>query len=104
MIHDGKDSSQMPGEISAYNHMAYLSLTCKHISWQHEKEFRALVPIEYGQFLFAIPCKIYIGMNCSTQNRNRLVEIEAKHHNCEIYQEQGTIDKNDFFHQEIRIL
>lgn len=63
MIKDGKDASQLSGEVSVYNHSSYFSLICKHKSWHHEKEYGALVSTKYGNFFPAIPSKIYMGMN-----------------------------------------
>ena len=103
MAVEGKDSSEMSGEISAYNHMAYLSLTCKHVSWRHEKEFRALVPTEYGMFFPAVPSKIYVGMNCIKEHTDRLLSIANKFVGCEVYKMQEIIDNTDFCLKEEKI-
>lgn len=99
-----KDISEMPGEISGYNHLAYLSLASKHSSWQHEKEIRALVPLSFGEYFPAIPQKIYIGMFCSKKNKKRLIEVAKKFPNCEVYQMQGIAENSSFCLREERIL
>lgn len=103
MAIEGKDSSEMSGEMSAYNHMAYLSLTCKHVSWRHEKEFRALVPIEHGEYFSAVPNKIYVGMNCTKEHEDRLLLIARNFHRCEVYKMQETIDNTEFCLKQKRI-
>ena len=100
MIKEGKDSSQMPGNVSVYNHLSLLSLTCKHASWQHEKEFRALVPTAFGIYFPAIPSKIFIGMNCSEQNTSRIVEIAKKFPNCEVYKMKDALEGVEFYLEE----
>ena len=88
MVKDGKDSSQMSGELSVHNHLAYLSLTCKHASWKHEKEYRALVPAVMGKYFDLEPQKIYVGMKCSEDHEKRLAEIARSFSGCEIYKMQ----------------
>lgn len=84
----------MSGELMSLNHLAYLSLTSKHKSWKHEKEIRALVPREYGNYLEILPKKIFIGMNCTEVHRKRLIEIAKKFQPyCDIFQ-MGKISKN----------
>lgn len=104
MIKDGKDSSQMPGDVSVYNHLAYLSLTCKHISWKHEKEVRALVPLQYGKFFPAVPSKIYIGMNCSLEHEQTLLNIGKNFVGCQVFKMQETTEESDFYLKEIQLL
>lgn len=104
MINDGKDSSQMPGDVSVYNHLAYLSLTCKHISWQHEKEVRALVPVQCGEFFPAVPSKIYIGMRCLPEHEQELLSIGRNFEGCQVFKMQEATDKSEFYLQEIQLL
>ena len=104
MIKDGKDSSQIPGNVSVYNHLAYLSLTCKHISWRHEKEVRALVPLQYGEYFPAIPSKIYIGMNCSAEHEQALLDIGRSFIGCQVYKMQEATDESNFYLKETKLL
>lgn len=64
----------------------YLS-NIKHLSWKYEKEFRcAMGAISKGMpYIDAIPKAIYIGMNCSEENRNQLIAI-ARELSVPIYQ------------------
>lgn len=103
MIQEGKDTSQMPGEVSAYNHLAYLSLTYKHASWKHEKEFRALVPIDCGMHFPLAPYKIYIGMNCSKEHEARLIEIAKGFEECEVIKMQEPTNSSSFDLNEISL-
>ncbi len=104
MVKDGKDSSQMPGEVSVYNHLAYLSLTCKHISWQHEKEIRALVPTQYGKYFPAIPKKIYIGMNCSAEHEKTLLDIGRQFLGCQVFKMQEATEESGFYLKETQLI
>lgn len=104
MVKAGKDSSEMPGDVSVYNHLAYLSLTCKHISWRHEKEVRALVPVNFGNFFPAIPSKIYIGMNCSAEHEATLVEIAHQFRGCQVIKMQKATEQSNFFLGEERLV
>ena len=75
----------------------------KHISWQHEKEFRALVPVEYGNFFPIIPRKIYLGMNASKEHEDRLLQIVNKFPACELYKMKEALDDNNFYLNNIKI-
>ena len=57
----------------------YLS-NIKHLTWQYEKEYRCAMgsTADGMPFASATPQAIYIGMNCSEENRNKLVEIAKK--------------------------
>ena len=103
MIKKGLSPIEMPGNVSVYNHLVYLSLTCKHLSWQHEKEFRALVPTTFGNFFPIIPCKIYLGMNISHDNEKRLLDIANKFTNCKLYRMADTLDNNKFDLNQINL-
>ena len=52
----------------------------KQATWQYEKEFRCTMgAIAKGMpYVDAVPKAIYIGINCSEQNRNELVAIGKK--------------------------
>lgn len=103
MVKDGKDSSQMPGTLSVYNQLAYLSLTCKHTSWKHEKEYRALVPAANGIYWDIVPYKIYIGMNCSPEHERRLVAIAKQFDGCKVYKMLETDTQTNFDLIEVEI-
>lgn len=87
LIKEGKGIDDISWELNALNHMAYLSLTSKHKSWEHEKEIRALVPRSYGKYLNLVPKKIFVGINCKQEYTERLIEIAKKFQPfCEIFQ------------------
>ena len=52
----------------------------KHLSWKYEKEFRCTMgAVSKGMpFVDAISKAVYIGMNCSKKNRQRLIKIAKK--------------------------
>ena len=104
MVKAGKDSSQMSGDLSVYNHLAYLSLTCKHFSWKHEKEVRALVPTQCGNYFPAIPSKIYVGMNCSLEHEQVLINIARNFPGCQLFKMKEVTDDCDFFLREDRLV
>lgn len=71
-------------EFSLCNHLLFLSMTVKHISWEHEREYRIISPDRYFP---SIPSKIYIGLNCSEENRDQLIEIgKSSGGICKVYQ------------------
>ncbi|MFP3153311.1 DUF2971 domain-containing protein [Lachnospiraceae bacterium ZAX-1] len=71
-------------EFSLYNHLMFLSMTAKHISWEHEREYRIMSPDRYFP---AIPSKIYIGLNCTDENREKLIDIgKSSDGICKVYQ------------------
>lgn len=57
----------------------YLS-NIKHLSWSYEKEFRCTMGANAKgmPFVDANPKAIYIGMNCSENNRQKLIEVAKK--------------------------
>lgn len=57
----------------------YLS-NIKHLSWAYEKEFRCTMGANAKgmPFVDANPKAIYIGMNCSENNRQKLIEVAKK--------------------------
>lgn len=71
-------------EFSLYNHLMFLSMTAKHISWEHEREYRIMSPDRYFP---AIPSKIYIGLNCTDENKEKLIDIgKSSDGICKVYQ------------------
>lgn len=87
LIKEGRNENDMPDELNAQIHLAYLSLTSKHKSWKHEKEIRALLPRSYGKYLELQPRKIYIGLNCKKTHRTRIIEIAKSFQPCcEVFQ------------------
>lgn len=54
--------------------MMFLSLSLKHISWGHEKEFR-LFEFNMKTYFPAHPATIYIGKDCRVQYKDRLIKI-----------------------------
>lgn len=103
MVREGKDSSEMPGEVSVYNQLAYLSLAYKHSSWKHEKEYRALVPAVKGKYFDLEPHRIYVGMNCAEDHEKRLTEIAQSFSGCEIYKMQQAKNGLEFKLVELQL-
>lgn len=64
----------------------YLS-NIKHLTWQYEKEYRcSMGAVSKGMpYINATPKAIYIGMNCSKENCNKLIAV-AKELSIPIYQ------------------
>lgn len=103
MLSSGMNGLEMSGKLSAYNHLAYLSLTCKHSSWRHENEFRALVPTMFGNYFPAIPRRIFMGKDFIKKYESRLLKIASSFRNCELYKLQGVVDDKTFYLQETLI-
>lgn len=61
-------------------YVAQFLCNIKHATWQYEKEFRCTIAAnaEGSPYIDAIPQAIYIGMNCSENNRKKLVEIATE--------------------------
>ncbi len=59
----------------------------KHSTWQYEKEFRCTIAANAKgtPYIDAAPHSIYIGMNCSEENRKKLITI-SKELSVPIYQ------------------
>ncbi len=59
----------------------------KHLTWQYEKEFRCTngANAKGMPFIDAAPKAIYVGLNCSKENRNKLIKI-SKELSVPIYQ------------------
>lgn len=61
----------------------------KHSTWSYEKEFRCTAGAQAKgmPYIDAVPKAIYIGMNCTEQNRSKLIEI-ARSLSIPVYQMQ----------------
>ena len=100
-----KGEEEMSGELNALNHLAYLSLTSKHKSWLHEKEYRAVVPRAYGKVLTCIPNKIFIGMACEKKYEERLIQIgQGMSKYCAVYKMKDTEEFEKHFLKEEQII
>ncbi|MGL5436760.1 MAG: DUF2971 domain-containing protein [Lachnospiraceae bacterium] len=79
----GKTHKEISDEGNVYLQLLFLSLAAKHKSWEHEKEYRIISPFEDFP---AYPSKIYIGMNCKEEYKDRLIQIGQKlSWICEVY-------------------
>lgn len=83
--------------------MFFLINNCKHKSWEYENEYRCLYPIIEGELkgqnvsnsdIGIQPVEIYIGMNCSDENKERLKRIAHDVFHCDVY--VCKISKTDF--------
>lgn len=94
-------------ETEIANLYMFLSITSKSYSWKHEKEYRIIAPSQADHFP-AFPRKIYIGMNCSDDNCNRLVSIVEKlnktHKRILLYKMEFNNMSSDFSLSEHRII
>ena len=84
-IAQGKRQVQIR-DISIIYLSQYLS-NIKHLTWQYEKEYRcSMGAVAKGMpYINATPKAIYIGMNCSKENCNKLIAV-AKELSIPIYQ------------------
>ena len=82
-------------------------MSTKQISWKHEREFRLLYPgdktCEKGKNIenqhFGIEATdLYIGYNCSEQNKSELINIGNENLFCKIH--QASIGKKKFLEFE----
>lgn len=75
-------------DISIIYLAAYLC-NIKQLTWQYEKEFRCTIAanVEGAPYITAVPKAIYIGMNCTEENREELILI-ARELSVPIYQMQ----------------
>lgn len=55
-----------------------LSYAHKHTSWSHEQEYRIIVP-ESCKYIQLKPKKIYIGMNCKSYYKKKIISYGKKH-------------------------
>ena len=72
----------------------------KHISWSYENEFRCTVgaATENKSYMSATPKEIYIGMNCPSTYRDKIIKI-AKEMQVPVF-----IMKFDEFNQEFNLM
>lgn len=85
-----------------YNQILFLSMTAKHTSWMHENEYRIIAP--YSDFPATIK-NIYIGLNCKSEYKKRLISIGKKFNGyCSIYEMQLDRDNEKFELQTKRIV
>ncbi len=68
-------------------YVAQLLCNIKHSTWSYEKEFRCTMGAQSKgmPYVDAVPKAIYIGMNCTEQNRKKLIAI-AKNLSIPVYQ------------------
>lgn len=82
ILKDGLKESQMCGSNDRIVHILNnisMYLNClKHISWNHENEYRIVRFVDGGEFVDAKPNNIYIGLNCEERYENQLIEIARK--------------------------
>ena len=63
---------------SETNLLIFLSIAAKHLSWQHEKEYRIIADAKHDSFP-AIATKIYAGLNCKNDHIQKLCSIAKDH-------------------------
>lgn len=90
-----KESSEQNKEtkdLVFYRHCLFNILNCKHISWAYENEFRVIVPLEKhcglnisNKAIGLKPLEIYLGINCSEENQEKISEIGREHLNCKVF-------------------
>lgn len=93
MKEEGRHYTNTSADANVYLQMLILSLTAKHKSWEHEKEYRI---ISFWDYFPLIPTKIYIGINCKEQYRNELIEAARSIDVCKVYQMEIDEDSNEF--------
>lgn len=103
LIEQGKAPDDISGDLNFYQQLMFLALTAKHKSWEHEKEYRILTP--FDKYFPAMPKKIFIGLNCKDEYKNKLVDIGNKFNRyCEVYQMVIERDSENFDFIEKRII
>ncbi|MDO4554417.1 MAG: DUF2971 domain-containing protein [Lachnospiraceae bacterium] len=91
------------GETDLYNQLIFLSMAAKHKSWEHENEYRIINP--FSNEFPAIPSKIFIGVNCEKENRERLIQIGKSINDiCHVYQMSVERDTEAFELNKTRIV
>lgn len=72
------------------NQMLFFSMSAKHKSWEHEKEYRI---IHTEKYFPCFPAEIFIGYNCDKNYEEQIVEIGKKERGlCKVY--KMTFDRN----------
>lgn len=67
------------------NVFLYLSMAVKHKSWAHEKEYR-IIDVNGRSDFPAMASNVYIGMNCSDENKDKICDAVDKIDFCHAYQ------------------
>lgn len=80
---------QIPINDLSLVYVAQFLCNIKHSTWSYEKEFRCTAGAQAKgmPYIDAVPKAIYIGMNCTEQNRSKLIEI-ARSLSIPVYQMQ----------------
>jgi len=89
-----KANGKLSGEDRVLLQILFLSMTAKHISWSHEKEYRIIC----NQAWFpALAKEIYIGINCEPTYANQILKIaDALNGYCKVYQMDICRDNSNF--------
>lgn len=93
MKEEGRDYTDTSADANVYLQMLILSMTAKHKSWKHEKEYRIICHMDDFP---AIPTKIYIGLNCKEEYKKELIEVAKSIEVCKAYQMEIDEDSNMF--------
>ncbi len=83
MKKDGKSYTETSADANVYLQMLVLSLAAKHKSWAHEQEYRIIC---HRDDFPAIPSRIYIGLNCKEEYREKLLDVAKSIDVCNAYQ------------------
>lgn len=88
-------------ELQLYRHCLFNLINCKHISWKNENEFRIIVPVEkqcglniQNEAIGIEPTDVYLGINCSINNQERLVKICKNNLHCRLH--KGFVSQTKF--------
>lgn len=96
LVHDAVvsyDQKHLTNNTANLRDMLYLLNNCKHKSWEYENEYRCLYPIIDGEMkgqnvsnatIGVEPVEIYIGINCSDENKERLIQLAHNVLNCKV--------------------
>lgn len=75
-----------------YVYIILLLLSMKHTSWKHENEFRLMMPSEESGKNIPMKCfnitptDLYIGLYCSSENKEKIIDICREKLKCNVYQ------------------
>lgn len=99
-MQDFKTNSQETQELKWLTAIMTNILNCKHISWHNEKEHRIIIPLDVrkgvnikNEKVGIEPVELYIGINCSEENKQRLIEISRNNLKCKAYSSETTENK-----------
>ncbi len=90
----GESDKHNFNKMHACNYMLHMSFIRKHISWQHENEYRILLDKEYFKLA---PKKIYLGMNCSSEHEELFIKIMKDLPQCELFKMKNASNDSNFF-------